>query len=110
INRKATETAEHRKNSTLCLRVSVADLLRVLRYLCVVNVNTSERVPEHDLCDSHEPGLHTDLTEVRVAERGTIGPHVAAVQQIQHLDLDLRRLRPEPQILDEYAVNVGLHW
>src|SRR6266545_1966333 len=72
------------------------------------NVVSSEREAEHELRDPHEPGLLSDAAKIRVADGvATVQcSNRRAVQQVEHLDLDLRRLRAEPQALREDAVDV----
>src|SRR5437867_6632793 len=69
-------------------------------------LSTLEVEPEHHLRDPHEPSLRADRAEVRVADhiatRARERPNVNAVQQVQHLDLDLGALRAETQPLAEH--------
>src|SRR5256885_13621915 len=70
-----------------------------------------EREPEHDLRNPHEPGLDVRLAEVRVAERARAAQRadVDAVEQVQHLDFQLRRLAAaQAEVLDEDGVGVVL--
>ena len=70
-----------------------------------------KRVAEHDLRDSHEAGLCGDLAEVRAAHVvGTSDPaNVDAVEQVQHLDFQLCRVRPsQSEILDEHRIGIVL--
>src|SRR5207302_9182736 len=71
-----------------------------------------ERVAEHQLRDPLEPGLNADSAEVRVPERvpALQRAHLDAVEEVQHLDFDLRVVCTEPEILDEYTIRVVLAW
>src|SRR5204862_8083081 len=99
--------SETQRKILLCVSVSPWLICSVCSAVSVRSC--LERIAEHDLGDPHEPGLHADLTEVRVADRGPVRPDVDAIEQVEHLDLDLRGLCPEPQVLDEDTVDVGLH-
>src|SRR5262245_50745220 len=60
--------------------------------LCPCLFASLEREPEHDLRDPHEPRLVRDLPERRATRRRADGIGLHAVEQVDHLDLDLRRL------------------
>src|SRR5439155_6347938 len=84
----------------ICLSVSVA-----------ISDSESERKTEHHLRDPHEPGLNVRLAEVGVSDRvrAVQRADIYTVEQVQHLDLQLRRLAaPHPKVLDEHAIHVVL--
>src|SRR5436309_4915109 len=70
-----------------------------------------EREPEHELSDSHEPGLNGGLAEVCVAEgvRRLQRAQVRTVEHVQELECHLARLASgKPEVLDEFSVHVVL--
>src|SRR5262249_37359881 len=71
---------------------------------------TLEREAEHDLRDPHEPCLDVRLTEVGAPERARVPQcaDVDAVEQIELLDFELRRLAAEAEVLDEHSVRIVL--
>src|SRR5581483_10307223 len=85
-----------RESYPVPLHVPRRNAFRVAPAACRARLEL-ERVPEHQLRDAHEPGLRVGLAEVRVAE--VVGAlqraHVDAVEQVQHLDLDLGLMRTE---------------
>src|SRR5262245_22050021 len=70
----------------------------------------SEGEAEGQLRDAHEPCLKSRLTEIRVTERirPSDRPHIDPIGQIEELEFELRCLGAEPEILDEYRVDVRL--
>src|SRR5437588_12309569 len=82
-NRPPRHRATEIQDCSLRLCASVADSLCVLSVSVANSVQASEREPEHDLGDPHEPCLDRRLAEVRVAEcaRASQRADVDAIEQ-----------------------------